>query len=71
MLEGRGIVTCSVTVLPEITAKVGPPRALAVDYPLGYPLGAPGDAALQRRIVEAALALCEGTPRTEPTAFQG
>jgi len=69
VLEGRGIVTCSVTALPEITAKVAPPRALAVPYPLGYPLGAQNDAFLQRRIIEAALALCEGEPSTEPVAF--
>ncbi len=69
MLEERGIVTCSVTALPEITAKVGPPRTLAVDYPLGYALGAPDDAPLQRRIIEAALALCEKEPSTEPVAF--
>jgi len=69
VVEGRGIVTCSVTALPEITIRVAPPRALAVPYPLGYPLGAPNDPALQRRTVEAALALCEGEPSTEPVAF--
>ncbi len=69
MLEERGIVTCSITALPEITAKVAPPRTLAVPYPLGYPLGAPGDPGLQSRIIEAALTLCEGEPATEPVAF--
>jgi D-proline reductase (dithiol) PrdB len=69
VLEGRGIVTCSVTALPEITTRVAPPRTLAVPYPLGYPLGAPSDGPLQRRIIEAALALCEGEPSTEPVPF--
>ena len=69
MLEGREIVTCSVTALPEITARVGPPRSLAVPYPLGYPLGAPNDAPLQRRIIEGALALCDGEPSVEPVTF--
>ena len=57
------------TVLPEITTRVGPPRSLAVPYPLGFPLGAPNDAPLQRRIIEAALALCAGEPSTAPIAF--
>lgn len=49
-------MTASITMLPEITAKVGPPRALGVPYPLGFPLGAPGDAVLQLRILRRLLA---------------
>jgi hypothetical protein len=56
-LEGRGIATTSVSALPDVTRKVGIPRALAVPYALGYPLGLPHDAALQTKIVTAALAL--------------
>jgi hypothetical protein len=56
-LERRGIATTSVTMLPEITRKVKPPRALVVPFPLGYPLGAPRDAARQTAVMEAALAL--------------
>jgi hypothetical protein len=61
-LEARGIVTVSLTVLPEITRRLQPPRALAVPFGLGDPLGVAGDAALQRRIIEAAFALL---PRTD------
>ncbi|MCP5111232.1 MAG: hypothetical protein GY953_10390, partial [bacterium] len=57
VIEGAGIPTVSTTVLREITQKVKPPRALFVDCPLGYPLGAANDAELQRRILRAALAL--------------
>ena len=57
IIEKAGIPTTSITLLREITEKVGPPRALFADYPLGYPLGAPNDVALQRRIILAALAL--------------
>jgi hypothetical protein len=46
-------------MLPEITERVRPPRALSVPYPLGYPLGAPNDAALQCSILRRLLALCE------------
>ncbi len=60
-LESRGIVTASLTMLPEITVKVGPSRALTVPYPLGYPLGAPNDEALQLAILKEMLKLCERT----------
>jgi len=58
-LESRGIATTTVTMLREITAKVRTPRALAVPYALGYPLGKPGDPKLQTRIIRAAFALLE------------
>ncbi len=57
VIEKSGIPTVSITVLPEVTARVKPPRALAVDRPLGYPLGAPHDPVLQKRILLAALDL--------------
>lgn len=56
-LEAAGIATTGITLLPWITRRVRPPRALSVPYPLGFPLGAPGDPPLQRRILEAALSL--------------
>lgn len=51
-------MTASITMLREITTKVGPPRALEVPYPLGYPLGAAGDPALQTTILRRLLATC-------------
>jgi hypothetical protein len=48
-----------VTVLREVTEKVRTPRALFVNYPLGCPLGKPGDLELQTRILRAAFALLE------------
>ena len=63
IIEKGGIAAVSLTLLPEITARVAPPRALSVDYPLGYPLGAPHDAALQTRIILSALGLLSGTSR--------
>lgn len=58
-LERRGIATTSVTMLRDVTAKVRTPRALAVPFALGYPLGKPGDVELQTRILRAAFALLE------------
>jgi hypothetical protein len=51
-------VTASITMLPEVTARMRVPRALAVPYALGYPLGAPNDPALQTAILRELLALC-------------
>jgi hypothetical protein len=45
-------------MLSDITRAVRPPRALAVPWKLGYPLGAPGDIDLQTRVVRRMLALC-------------
>lgn len=58
-IEKRGIATTCVILLREIAEKVRPPRALCVPFPLGYPLGRPHDAELQRKVVAAALALLE------------
>ncbi|HEX7581137.1 MAG TPA: hypothetical protein VF580_14160 [Thermoanaerobaculia bacterium] len=58
-LEKRGIATTSITMLREVTEKVGTPRALIVPYPLGYPLGRPNDPELQTRILRAAFSLLE------------
>ena len=44
-------------MLREVTMRVRPPRALVVARPLGFPLGAPRDIDLQKRIVMAALKL--------------
>ena len=59
VIEHAGIPTVSVTVCRELTAKVRPPRALFVDRPFGYPLGAPSDAGLQTSIILAALSLLQ------------
>ncbi len=57
IIEKAGVPTVSVTLCREITERVAPPRALVVDFPFGYPLGAPNDAAMQTRIILSALAL--------------
>ena len=68
VVEARGIPTASITLLEDVTRKIRPPRALTVPYPLGFPLGEPGDAQLQRAILRALLALVERTdvPVLEP-----
>jgi D-proline reductase (dithiol) PrdB len=56
-IEARGIPTVCIVLLREVAEKVRPPRALAVPYPHGYPLGAPHDPEVQRAVVRAALAM--------------
>jgi hypothetical protein len=56
-LERRGIAAASITMLPEITTKVGVSRSLEVPYPLGFPLGEPNNPELQREILRQLVAL--------------
>ena len=58
-LERQGIATVCLILLRFVAERVRPPRALAVPFRHGYPLGAPNDAALQRDVVAKALALLE------------
>ena len=58
-IEREGITTVSISLLREVTEVIKPPRALFVPYPLGYPLGRPCDADLQRSIIQSALALLD------------
>ncbi len=56
-IERAGITTVSISLLHEVTDVLRPPRALFVPYKLGFPLGEPNSAALQHRIIGAALSL--------------
>ena len=56
-IERRGIPTASITMLPDITRRIRPPRALAVPYPLGFPLGEANNPDLQTEILLALMAL--------------
>jgi hypothetical protein len=58
-LERRGITTVCIALLRDVVEKVRPPRALAVPFPHGYPLDTPDAPERQRRVIEAALALCD------------
>jgi hypothetical protein len=54
-IEDVGIPTVAIVLLREVAEAVGPPRALVVPFPHGYPLGAAHDPAQQRAVVRAAL----------------
>lgn len=58
-IEAAGISTVSITLVESMTKKVKPPRALAVTYGFGHPLGEPNNPELQHAIIAEALALLE------------
>ncbi|HEX7176839.1 MAG TPA: hypothetical protein VF240_16375 [Pyrinomonadaceae bacterium] len=64
----RGIPTVLITVSPEVSAQMRPPRAL---YPKGFKvgnsLGRPGMRELQRQVLRDALQLL--TENTRPGSF--
>ena len=61
MLEERGFSTVAIASVRAQAQKTRPPRALWTTSQLGRPLGEPGDAPFQRRVLLAALALLERT----------
>ncbi len=59
MLEQRGLATVAIGLVRSHIEKTQGPRGLFVPFPLGRPLGEPGDAAFQRGVLLAALRLLE------------
>ena len=57
--EDEGLATVIVALIREHIVSMRPPRALWVPFELGRPFGAPGDAGLQRRVLQAALDLLD------------
>ena len=59
-LEEAGIATVIVGSAQDIVETAGVPRFVFVDYPLGNPMGRPGETAEQAAVVDAALELLVG-----------
>jgi len=55
-LEREGLATAVVGLIRRHVERMRPPRALAVPFELGRPMGVPRDAAFQRRVLDALLA---------------
>ena len=64
MLEEAGISTVCVNMRREVAQNVKPPRTLFVRFPLGAPLGPPGDGETHRAVILEALQVL--TKATEP-----
>lgn len=59
IFEAAGIATVVLSSIREMAAKVAPPRALHCEFPLGRPLGHPGDVAFQHDVLARAFALLD------------
>ncbi len=55
--EAAGLSTVVVNMMPVWGERLGTPRTLGVEFPFGHTLGMPHDAALQTRVIRAALDL--------------
>ena len=66
LLEARGIPTVIIGSARDIVEECGVPRFLFTDFPLGNPVGKPGDSHMQQQILAMALELLESArfPRT-------
>ena len=60
-IEDEGIATTQISLVREHSETTRPPRALWVPFELGRPLGAPGDATFQSRVLRAVLTLLESS----------
>jgi D-proline reductase (dithiol) PrdB len=60
-LESEGIQTTGIALFRDIAESMQPPRILWVSFPLGRPLGKPGDATFQTEVIKKTLALLDGT----------
>lgn len=58
-IEDEGIPTTQFSLIRKHTEGIRPPRALAVPFELGRPLGAPNEPDFQRRVLLGALELLE------------
>ena len=61
VFEAAGLTTVVLASMYEVAERMAPPRALYCEFPLGRPLGRPDDAALQRDVLDRALALVEAS----------
>jgi D-proline reductase (dithiol) PrdB len=56
-LEAAGLATVGISLVRRHAELARPPRMLHCDFPLGRPLGRPGDARFQRAVLEMAFGL--------------
>ena len=59
MFETAGLSTVVLAAMRDVVERMHPPRALYCEFPLGRPLGKPGDPDFQRDVLMHALALLE------------
>ena len=57
VFEAAGIATVTLIATRSVAERMRPPRALYGEFPLGRPLGKPGDAAFQHDVLQRAFAM--------------
>lgn len=65
VMERTGIVTVCIALVRSVAEKVRPPRALAVPFRFGAPLGEANDVTGQLAVIRAALSMV-GEPGPPP-----
>lgn len=60
-IEEEGLATTQISLIREHSEIIKPPRALWVPFELGRPLGIPGDASFQTKVLKSALKLLEAS----------
>lgn len=61
VFNDAGIATVAIVSVRQQAEAIAPPRALFCDFPLGRPLGKPGDPSYQRRVLDAAFSVLDHT----------
>jgi hypothetical protein len=59
LIEAAGFATVSLSTIAEFTAATGAPRVAAIEYPMGRPLGQPGDRGGQAAVLRSTLKTLE------------
>jgi hypothetical protein len=59
VFESAGLATVALPSVRSVAERMHPPRALYCEFPLGRPLGVPGDAAFQTDVLNRAFALLD------------
>jgi len=73
VFEAAGLSTIVLASMKEVAERIGPPRTLYCEFPLGRPLGKPGDAEFQTDVIRRGLGLLDATERvfeTHPTVIE-
>ena len=61
VFEAAGLATVALGSVRKQIEEAAPPRGLWCNFPLGRPLGKPGDAAFQMRVLKHAFSLLDAT----------
>ena len=61
VFEAAGLSTIVLASMKEVAERIAPPRTLYCEFPLGRPLGHPGDVEFQTDVITRSLALLDAT----------